>query len=84
MKLGTATALAAALALTGCIGGGPSESDLQRIYRAAVSIKSCTKVNDSTYRCRFAFQAPRVEADRGEHVQCFVTDGTAWEVKIFC
>jgi hypothetical protein len=76
--------LGAVLLLTTCSTGGPSESDLQRIYQAAVSIKSCAKVNDSTYRCRFSFLAPKFAGDMGEHTQCFVTDGTTWDVKIFC
>jgi hypothetical protein len=64
--------------------GGPSARDLQNIYSTPVNLVSCAKVNDSTYRCRFTFANPRVPADQGEHVQCFITDGTTWDIKIFC
>ena len=72
------------LALAACKSDGPSAADLGRIYRSPMEILSCAKVNDSTYRCRFKFISPPTVADRGEHVQCFTTDGTAWDIKIFC
>lgn len=78
------TVVAMALALAGCKAEGPSAADLTRIYRSSVEILSCAKAGDSVFRCRFKFTNPPTPADRGEHTQCFVTDGTSWEIKIFC
>ena len=73
------------LLLAACKSDGPSASDLSRIYAGnAVNLISCAKVGDSVYRCRFSFTNPRFQADQGEHTQCFVTDGSRWELKIFC
>jgi hypothetical protein len=72
------------LALTACRSEGPSATDLTKIYRSPVEVLSCAKVNDSTYRCRFKFTNPPTVADRGEHVQCFITDGSSWDIKLWC
>jgi hypothetical protein len=84
----TASVLLAAglalLALGGCKREGPSSADLTGIYRSAIEVISCAKVQDSVYRCRFRFTNPPTPADQGEHTQCFFTDGTAWNLKVFC
>lgn len=75
--------LAVALLIPGC-DSGPSATDLQKIYQTPVQLVSCAKINDATYRCRFKFTNPRVAADHGEHTSCFATDGSTWNLKIFC
>jgi hypothetical protein len=75
--------LAVVLVLTAC-SEGPSASDLQAIYRTSIKLISCAKVSNSVFRCRFAFTNPQLPADRGEHVQCFTTDGSKWEIKLLC
>ena len=77
-------ALAMMLALTACKSEGPSASDLQAIYSMPVKIISCAKVSESVYRCRFAATNPQHPADEGEKTQCFSTDGSRWDIRLWC
>lgn len=67
------------LALAACDNGGPTEKDIEGILPGTkVSLRACSKVGDTSFRCRFLVNNPTGPMQEGEQSYCFTGSGGAW------